>query len=258
MTTALALLRRWVVDYFNSHDTGAAREFVAPDYTLYIGDVVFSGRDTSWLPAVDQQFQAFPGMGMTVHQTLAGDGWAAIWFSEHGASDGRVAAWSGVGIYRSDGAVLTGCVAQEDYMTRRRQLKSGVADVIDRPAPAPWDTQMQSANPVAESAVRDWLNGNWPRPQGDVHCDDDHITGTPLAFEVVETEVGTLLSSGDYVAFNVRQRGTFLDGLPAPAAGPAAETLDCNGIVLVRDGKVVSGRVIRDRMGLWARLRATA
>jgi hypothetical protein len=178
MTTALALLRRWVVDYFNSHDTGAAREFVAPDYTLYIGDVVFSGRDTSWLPAVDQQFQAFPGMGMTVHQTLAGDGWAAIWFSEHGASDGRVAAWSGVGIYRSDGAVLTGCVAQEDYMTRRRQLKSGVADVIDRPAPAPWDTQMQSANPVAESAVRDWLNGNWPRPQGDVHCDDDHITGT--------------------------------------------------------------------------------
>ncbi len=258
MTEALALLRRWVVDYFNSHDPAAAHTFIAPDYALKIGDAVFAGRDESWLPAVDKQMQAFPGMGMTVHQTIAGDGWAAIWFSEHGASEGRVAAWSGVGIYRSNGEVLTGCVAQEDYMTRRRQLKTGAADPIDPPAPAPWDVTPEARNPEAEAAVLEWLRGDWPRPGGAIRCDDDHITGRPLEFEVRATEVGELLSSGDHVAFNVRQSGVYRRGLPDPAIAPVEETLDCNGLVRVENGRVVSGRVIRDRMGLWSRLRASA
>ena len=43
--SALPLLRRWVNDYFNRHDDAAARAFIAPDYALHIGDVVFAGRD---------------------------------------------------------------------------------------------------------------------------------------------------------------------------------------------------------------------
>lgn len=258
MTTALALLRRWVVGYFNGHDKAVARAICAPDYALSIGNVVFAGRDDAWLPAVDVQMQAYPGMGMTVHQTLAGEGWAAIWFSEHGATKGSAAAWSGVGIYRSNGEVLTGCVAQEDYMTRRRQLKSGVVDPVDPPSAAPWDTQPEPRNPEAEAAVLDWLKGSWPKPEAAVRCDDEHITGTPLEFDVDDTAVGEMLSSGDYVAFNVRQSGTYRGGLPAPAVGPRVETLDCNGIVRIDDGQVVEGRVIRDRMGLWARMRAAA
>ena len=257
MTEALALARRWVVDYFNRQDSPAARAFCAPDYTLCIGDVVLAGRDDAWLPAVEVQMRNFPGMGMTVHQTLAGDDWAAVWFSEHGASKGKAAVWSGVGIYRSDGAVLTGCVAQEDYFTRRRQLKSGVCDPVDRPAPAPWDTEKLPSNPEAETTVLGWLNESWPLP-GDIPCDDDHITGVPLEFEVTGAEVGALHSSGDHVAFNLRQRGHYLRGLPEVADGPTEETLDVNGLVRVVDGRVVSGRVIRDRMGLWSRLRAAA
>ncbi|SDD53395.1 nuclear transport factor 2 family protein [Ruegeria marina] len=256
MTTALALLRRWVVEYFNGHNAEAARAFIAPDYALSIGDVVFAGRDEAWLPAVDIQMKAYPGLGMTVHQTLTGEDWAAIWFSEHGQTDERAAAWSGVGIYRSNGAVLTGCVAQEDYMTRRRQLKSGIADPVDPPAVAPWDIRPAPANPDAEAVVLEWLAHGWPCAEAQVRCDDDHITGTPLEFDVAETQIGELLSSGDHVAFNVRQVGTYRTGLPAPAAGPCAETLDCNGLLRVENGRVVSGRVIRDRMGLWSRMRA--
>ena len=257
MTDTLSLLRRWVVEYFNGHDAEVAREFVAPDYALSIGDIVFAGRDDAWLPAVDVQMKAYPGLGMTVHQTLTGDGWAAIWFSEHGSTGGKAAVWSGVGIYRSNGTVLTGCVAQEDYFTRRRQLKSGVCDPVDPPAAAPWDVAQAPADPDAEAAVLSWLEGSWPRP-GAIPCDDDLITGVPLEFEVTGAEVGALHSSGDHVAFNLRQRGRYLRGLPEVTEGPADETLDVNGLLRVVDGRVVSGRVIRDRMGLWSRLRAAA
>ena len=256
MTDTLSLLRRWVVEYFNGHDAEVAREFVAPDYALSIGDIVFAGRDDAWLPAVDVQMKAYPGLGMTVHQTLTGDGWAAIWFSEHGSTGGKAAVWSGVGIYRSNGTVLTGCVAQEDYFTRRRQLKGEGPDLVDRPAVAPWDTRLAPANPQAEAIVRDWLTGDWPCPERLVLCDDDHITGDPLSFDVTTTEVRELLSSGDHVAFNVRQSGVYQGGLPVD--GPVPQTLDVNGIVRVSDGRVASGRVIRDRMGLWSRLRAAA
>ena len=128
---AVQLARRWVVDYFNSQDVAAAREFIAPEYALEIGDHLFDGRDTQWLPAVAQQFAQFPGMGMTVHQVVAGsgskEGHVAVCFSEHGASGGPggpTAVWSGVGIYRAERERLVGCCAQEDYATRSRQLRS--------------------------------------------------------------------------------------------------------------------------------------
>lgn len=257
MTGTLALLRRWVVDYFNRHDSDAARDFCAPDYALSIGDVVLSGRDDVWLPAVEVQMRNFPGLGMTVHQTIAGEGWAAIWFSEHGASKSKAAVWSGVGIYRSDGDVLTGCVAQEDYFTRRRQLKSGTCDPVDAPMAAPWDVGLAPSNPEAEASVLAWLEGSWPLPGG-VRCDDEHITGVALEFEVDGAEVGQIRSSGEHVAFNLRQRGRYLRGLPDVSEGPTEQTLDVNGLVQVSDGRVVSGRVIRDRMGLWSRLRNAA
>ena len=36
--SALPLLRRWMVDYFNRHDASACGAFVAPDYALRIGE----------------------------------------------------------------------------------------------------------------------------------------------------------------------------------------------------------------------------
>ena len=248
----LSLARRWVNDYFNRHDAKAAAEFIAPGYTLEIGDVVFAGRDESWLPAVAKQMELFPGLGMTVHRTAAGRDWAAAVFSEHGASKGKAAVWSGIAIWRSDGQVLTGCIAQEDYMTRQRQLKAGVADAPEPPAVAPWDAEPKQADPAAEAVVRAWLaGGSWPK-RG-VRCDDEHITGTPLEFDIDATDIVFMASSGEDVVFHARQWGSYRAGLPkAPPVGRA--TLYVNGIVQVREGSVVSGRVIRDRLGLQAAL----
>jgi hypothetical protein len=256
--SALLLLRRWVNDYFNRHDDEAARAFIAPDYALYIGDVVFKGRDDSWLPAVAEQMRLFPGLGMTVHQTLAGETWAAAWFSEHGASNGRVACWSGVAIYFSDGERLIRCIAQEDYLTRQRQLKSGVADVVESPTPAPWDVEPLPRDEVAEAAVRRWLQSSWPPEKADVRCDDEHITRTPLRFEVSGVEIDALYSSGPDVVFHARQTGVYLGGLAGLDAKGQTASLDVNGILRVVDGDVQSGRIIRDRVGLRVALRKGA
>ncbi len=252
--SALPLLRRWVNDYFNRHDNAAARAFIASDYTLQIGEVTFAGRDESWLPAVTEQMRLFPGLGMTVHRTLAGADWAAAWFSEHGASGGRVAVWSGVAIYFSDGERLTRCIAQEDYMTRQRQLKSGLADPVDPPAAAPWDVAPAPPDHAAEAVVRTWLQGSWPQA-GEVRCDDEHIINVSLQFETHAVEIGAIRSSGSEVAFHARQMGVYLGGLRGVETGGATAALHVNGMVSVVDGRVTGGRVIRDRLGLRAALR---
>ena len=253
--TPLQLLKRWVVDYFNAHDDAAAREFVAPAYTLKIGDVVFAGRDEQWLPAVAQQMKLFPTLAMTVHQTMAGDDWVAAWFSEHGTSEGLTACWSGVAIYRSSGDRLSSCVAQEDYATRHRQMKSGVADPVEPPTEAPWHESREPADDAAKAVVRHWLNQSWPPAEPDVRCDDEHITGVPLRFEVESSEIDTLYASGPNVAFHVRQTGTYIGGLPGVEPMQRNAVLHCNGIVRVFDGVVRQGRVIRDRFGLRASLK---
>ena len=258
---AVQLARRWVVDYFNGQNEAAARAFIAPEYALEIGDHVFDGRDTQWLPAVAQQFAQFPGMGMTVHQVLVGsgskEGRVAVCFSEHGASGGPggpIAVWSGVGIYRAEGERLVGCCAQEDYMTRSRQLRSGVCDAVDAPAPAPWDSVPLRSNLEAEAVVCRWLQQSWPAAPASVRVDDEHITGQPLVFEVRSLEVVDIFSSGQDVAFHVRQRGFYRSGLPAVPARDREELLNVNGVLRVQDGSVTAGRVIRDRGGLKARL----
>lgn len=255
------LTRRWVVSYFNGQSEEAARDFIAPQYALEIGDHVFDGRDTQWLPAVAQQFAQFPGLGMTVHQVVAGSGdkadRVAVWFSEHGASGGAggpAAVWSGVGIYRAQGTVLVGCCAQEDYFTRSRQLRSGVCDVVDAPAAAPWDTLPLGSTPEAEAVVCQWLRQSWPVAQGAVRVDDEHITGQPMVFEVSSLEVVDMFSSGPDVAFHVRQRGLYRGGLPGVPVRERQELLNLNGILRVQSGAVSAGRVIRDRGGLKGRL----
>jgi len=253
--SVVQLARRWVVDYFNRHDASAAREFVAPDYALRIGEYTFAGRDAQWLPAVQKQMDLFPGLGMTVHQVLAGTDQVAVWFSQHGvAAGGRVACWSGVAIYQSNGQQLTGCVAQEDYMTRQRQLKSGVGDPLDAPTPAPWDTVPLPPDLQAEAVVRQWLSQSWPLADAAVRCDDEYLTGLALDFQVQASDITVLFSSGADVAFHARQNGLYRGGLAGLPASSLPAVLHVNGIVRVQDGRVCGGRVIRDRAGVRAAL----
>lgn len=252
---SLRLARRWVVDYFNSQDEEAAREICHGSYTLHIGSTVFAGRDTQWLPAVRVQMDRFPGLGMTVHQVTANETRAAVLFTQHGSDGGpggRVACWGGIAIYERQGGQLAGCVAQEDYMTRQRQLRTGIVDPIDPPAPAPWDFVPQATDMLAEQVVLAWLQGDWPKSAG-VRVDDEYLTGETLGFEVARTELGQLWSSGPDVVFHARQTGIVTRGLAGVPAGAVGE-LHVNGIVRVVDGRVAAGRVIRDRAGLRAAL----
>ena len=117
----IGLMRRWVIDFFNSHDAAAARGLLSPDYALRVGEATIEGCD-EYLAAVQRQFEQFPGLGMTVHAVVSTEDRIALHFTEHGASagvDSAVTCWSGVALYRSYGAVLTGCVAVEDYAARR-------------------------------------------------------------------------------------------------------------------------------------------
>jgi hypothetical protein len=165
-----------------------------------------------------------------------------------------MAVWSGVGIYRSNGLQLTGCIAQEDYMTRQRQLKSGVADAVEAPAVSPWDTTPLSVNPQAEAVVRNWLTQSWPLANTSVRCDDEHITGVPLAFNVQSVTFTELFSSGDDVAFHARQTGHYIGGFAGIENSDKSWLLNVNGLLRVQEGQVVSGRIIRDRLGLKTRL----
>ena len=52
----------------------------------------------------------------------------------------------------------------------------------------------------------------------------------------------------------MRQSGRYRCGFAGVAEGPHDAILHCNGMVSVRDGQVVAGRVVRDRAGLRASL----
>lgn len=136
-------------------------------------------------------------------------------------------------------------------MARQRQLKSGMADPIDRPAAAPWDEIAHAPDAQAEAVVRRWLHQSWPPSAKQVVCDDEHVADMPpLAFEVTDAEVTDIVSSGAGVAFHVRQTGRYLGGLPGLAASARSAVLYGAGIVTVTGSEVHAGRVIRDRAGL--------
>lgn len=253
MTTAtVGLVRRWAVDWLGGQRPEACEPLLAPEYALLIGGYLLGPRE-QYVPATMAQLSRYPGLVVTVHQLVASGDRVAIVFSESGASvrlDGRAAAWSGVSLFRSDGARLTHCWAEEDYYGRRRQLDSGRCDPVERPAPAPWDTPPDSADEQAEQVVRGWL-GHPDLRSAPVVCDDE-ATGQPAhrLLDVQEHEVHELFSAGEWVAFSAVQSGSYLGGLAGLEShqGQPAR-LNLAGLVQVRDGRVIGGRVVRDRLG---------
>ena len=254
MGPELSLLRRFVVDFMNRGDALICAQIMSPDYELMIGRQRICGRDDNYLPAVESQFDQFPGMVFTVHQVAASHGRAAISFTEHGASGGPggpVASWSGIALFEVVGGVLTRCRAQEDYLARRRQLKSGVADPVAPPAAAPWDTVLSTNNPEAEAVVREWLVGPSAASDPLINYDDEAVSGLQrLHLEVLTTDVLDLFSAASEVAYSAVHSLKYHGGPDGPK--PADMVIECAsaGIVTVKDGQVVSGRVIRERQGL--------
>jgi hypothetical protein len=270
MHPLVKLAHGFTVDFFNGHDVSVCARIMAPDYTLRLGDFVIDGRDAQYVPALQQQFDQFPGIVMTAHNVVCNGDRIALHVTEHGASGGmggRVATWTAIALYRWNGTQLTSCLAQEDYASRRRQLKSGIPDPIDPPMAAPWDTEPGLPNAKAETAVTRWLQtGSWMTTPN-VRIDDEHRNDVvPLVFEVATTELWELFSAGSDVAFHVRQTGRYVSGFedidarsssqaPAFASTSHDHVLYSAGIVTVHTDNVMGGRVIRDRLALQSQLR---
>ncbi|GAC1330274.1 MAG: hypothetical protein NVSMB13_18270 [Mycobacteriales bacterium] len=258
---AVGLVRRWAVDWLNGQHPEVCETVLAPGYGLHIGGFWLGPRE-EYVPATMVQLSRFPGLVLTTHQLVTDGERVAVSFSEHGASArlaGRAAVWTGVSLFRSDGTALTACFAEEDYYGRRRQFDTGRPDPVLPPAVAPWDAVAEPPDPAAESAVREWL-GRPDLRAVPVVCDDEH-TGQPAQrlLEVSGCEVHELFSAGAWVAFHAVQSGSYLGGLDdLDDAIGTATTLELAGLVQVVEGRVVAGRVVRDRLGTSRSLRQSA
>lgn len=243
---ALALVRRWAMDWLNSHDPAVLPEILANDYVLRIGGVELTGL-ADYREATLGQLRQFPGLVLTVHDVLSDGERAAVRFTEHGASlrhEGRVAAWRGIALFRGDGERLTQTWAEEDYAARRRQLADGRPDPVEPPHVAPWDVRTGGRDKDAEEVVRRWLSAGQLWSPG-VAADDRAagVEGPDQLLTVHATEVDELFSAGPGVAFHVTQLGRrHSDGTSA--------ALRAAGLVKVGGGEVVGGHVVRDRLGL--------
>ncbi len=250
----VALMRRYCHDYTNRQDFAACDTIMVPEYTLHMGTHHLSGRDSQYKPATTRQFQQFPGLCLTVNEVVTNGERLCLRFSEHGASvrhNGARASWSGIGLYKWNGERLTENFVEQDYYSRRGQLAKGVALPVEASAIAPWDTTPSAPNREAEQVVRELLlRGDLMATDGVVF--DDEWTGATRQ-RVIEPRgalIDDLFSAGDQVAFHAGLNGRVTrDFVP----GGADVVLHMSGLLTVQDGHVVSGRVIRDRLGLYRR-----
>lgn len=250
----LRLMKRYVVDYTNSHDQDVTWSLMEPDYLLRMGPHHVVGRDTAYRAATRKQMDQFPGLGLTVHEVWTSGERLMMRFSEHGASarhEGRRCAWGGIGLYSWNGDRLVRNFVEQDYFSRARQLASGQSNPVEGPAVAPWDTEARAPDAEDEAVVRAWLETGRLAETPGVICDDGW-TGQDAGIVLDQTglTINDLFSCGDKVGFHVVQHGTaradFADGSGAGRAGD----LYMAGIVTVRDGSVRDGRIIRNRLEL--------
>jgi hypothetical protein len=253
MHATAALMQRFVVDWLDRADTSVPPEIMARGYTIVIAGVTMTGRD-AYLEATSGQLARFPGLTVTVHDAFyTDDGRAALRFTEHGASErGGSAAWRGIGLFRVEDGVLVHNATEEDYLGRRRQLRTGAPDPVDRPAVAPWTEPVATPDLDAEKAVRTWLE-NGARPAPSLVLDDGRSDAALL--EPDHVEITDLFSAGRRVAVHATVHGRYSGGLPdldAPAGATVAVGLAAL-LDVAADG-TLSGHVVRDRLGLYRAL----
>ena len=247
-----ALMRRFTVDWLDRADPTVPPEIMAPGYAIEIAGVTMAGRD-AYVEATSGQLARFPGLTVTVHDAVyTDDGRAALRFTEHGASArGGSAAWRGIGLFRAEGGVLVHNATEEDYLGRRRQLRSGAADRVDPPMVAPWTEPPAEPDPEAEEAVRVWLDAGAPARPGLVH--DDGLTPGDL-LDRPGVEVDALITAGRRVAVHGVARGTYAGGLPDVSPAGQEVALGVAALVDVAADGTLTGHVVRDRLGAYRAL----
>lgn len=255
MEPFVALMRRYCIDYTNSHDQKVCDEIMAPEYVVHISGFDLP-RDAAYKPAVTRVFARFPGLQLQVHELVTNGERLAMRFSEHGAAAdaaGRLAAWGGIGLYRWNGRQLLENFVEQDFLAQEEQLATGVPAPLESPHLDPWlATRAEPANARAEAVVREWLaRGDLRAAKGAVIDGSWHAPLAPSPLEVESVAVNDLFSAGARVAFHVTQRGRYRGGLPGLDASHAgsAMSLRCVGLAQVEGDEVRALRAVTDRLG---------
>ncbi|AOW25327.1 hypothetical protein AVM11_16305 [Sphingomonas melonis TY] len=246
-------LRGFAIDFLTAHDPSAVAWVMDPAYRLSIGGHLFDGRDDRYLPATVAQLDQFPGLTVTVHDTILGTEGVAMRFTEHGASlrdDGRMAAWRGITLFRLSGDRLSHGWAEEDYFARKRQLKSGIADPVEPPALAPWDRPVLPPDTDTDTIVRDWL----PRWHTDPATEAVLVDG-PSFDDLVAVETATLshlFTAGPRAACHIVCDGRYTGGFTDIDAALVGEpvVLRLAAMIDTAEGRVTRAQVSGDRLGL--------
>ncbi len=247
------LLRGFAADFLTCHNTSVVERIMDPAYCLSIGGFLLDGRDNHYLPATAAQLDQFPGLCVTVHDTIIGPDAVAMRFTEHGASikhGGRVSTWGGVTLFKIENGRLRQGWAEEDYFARKRQLSSGIPDAIREPCPSPWDSEPKLPDAQTEAIARHWLASLPAQPV----VDEISAEGPRFAdlVEIDAVEISALFSAGPRAAFHAvctgRYRGGFDDVDAAHHVKPV--TLRLAGLLSTDGAAVIHAQVAADRLGL--------
>ncbi len=250
------LLRGFAVDFLTCHNVAAVEAIMEPDYALSIGGFLLNGRDDNYLPATAAQLDQFPGLCVTVHDTVIGHDAVAMRFTEHGVSnrhDGRLSTWGGVTMFRIRNGRLHQGWAEEDYFARKRQLAESSCDIIKAPHPAPWDAPCEAPDVQVEAVANSWLTN--PASWADTARIDEISAEGPGFADLVEIEtvaIDQLFSAGQRGAFHLSCSGSYRGGfadIDSTSIGQSV-TLRLAGLFDVTGGQVAKVQVTADRLGL--------
>jgi hypothetical protein len=260
----VALMRRYCIDYTNSHDQSLYDELMEPDYVVHINGMEL-GRSTTYARSVEKLFAMAPGLGLVVHDIVLNGDRLCMYFSEHAAMPGRagpaLACWRGIGLYKWNGTRLTENYVEQDYLAMQAQLSSRAPHPLTPPHLDPWTTtEAVAPDGDAEALVRAWLD------RGDLtdarrHEINDMRTGATYepVIDVESVGVNDLFSAGASVPFHVTMHGHYRGGLGATlddqVGSPASLTVV--GIARVANGSVDHLDAITGRMQLATELGAS-
>ncbi len=206
----LGLMKTYVVDYTNSHDTSWIPKIMTENYTVNICGVSLE-RSGTYLQSVEGIFSSAPGLGLTVHQMYCNGDRLAMRFSEHAAfSDqgGKTATWRGFSTYSWDENRLTKCWVEQDFYSRGQQFDRGHPHTPGAPAVDPWSTTIVAEDAEALAEGRRWLEKFDLSELAQIDMDDNAETdGWQLEVLPHSVRINDVFSVGHYVPFHVALRG---------------------------------------------------
>ena len=260
----VALMKKYCIDYTNSHDQTLYEELMEPDYVVHINGASLV-RSTTYSDAVTSLFAVTPGLGLVVHEFVLNGDRLCMHFSEHAAmpaGDGRaLACWRGIGLYKWNGRRLTENYVEQDYVAMQAQLASGTPHPLNPPHIDPWVwTEPVAPDPSAEEVVRTWLDKGELAAVDRYEIDD---TRTGAVYEpLLDTEsvtVNDLFSAGTSVPFHVTINGPYRGGLGDAVTEHVGKpaSLHVAGIARVAGGAVDSLEAVTARLATAGQLLGT-